>query len=392
MSVGLGIGLLIAGLAILLAVWAVLRVLPRVHSTVEVETARFSFSDPSKSKDAVIILQPGGRVDYISRPARTYFDLRENESYDIERLARRVRPADEFLDLCAVSGSKRLTIGGKLVEVTSIEVPGAFPMMLVSLRSREFSTLEPGGGASEEILRVVTEFNRTIAASLDLEATMHSVLGFISRLVPSDLLEIKLWNADDQTLDPYRYQEADASTPAGTTRTKSSVFGSFSDRLISKRIPIFFSDARAQPELIASGELASIQSYLGIPLFAGDEFVGVLEAGQTIGSAFGSHDLELLQLIAGQAAVSIRNAKLYEGEQKRAAELAGLANLNQSLGSIRDTQDLFARLVASIAPLFSCDIVGFLLYDDEKRIIEGRIPFRGLPSHFVEILTFTRIS
>lgn len=386
MSAGLGIGLFLAGLAILALVWAALRFLPKTRVSAEIDSTYFSSADASKSKDAVIILQPGGRVDYISTPARAYFDLRENESYDLERLARRVRPADDFLDLCVVPGSKRLTIGGKLVEITSFEVPGAFPMMLVSLRGREFSpAMEQGSGTSEEILRVVTEFSQSIASSLDLEATIHAILNYVSRLVPSDLLELKLWSADDHSLTPYRYQEAGISSPAGTTRAKISMFGSFSERLISKRIPIFLSDTRSQPELAASGELASIQSYLGIPLVAGDEFVGMLEAGQTIGSAFGSHDLELLQLIAGQAAVSIRNARLYEDEQNRAAELAGLANLNQSLGAIRDTQDLFARLVDSIAPLFAVDIIGFLLYDEEKRVLEGRIPFRGLPSHFVEI-------
>jgi hypothetical protein len=40
--------------------------------------------------------------------------------------------------------------------------------------------------------------------------------------------------------------------------------------------------------------------------------------------------------------------RLYEDEQKRGSELAGLANLNQALGSTRDLQDIFARLVESM--------------------------------------------
>ena len=148
-------------------------------------------------------------------------------------------------------------------------------------------------------------------------------------------------------------------------------------------------DARSQPELAENGELLSIQSYLGIPLMAGGELVGTLEAGQTGGGAFGQHDLDLLFLISGQAAVAIRNARLYEDEQKRVSELAGLANLNQALGTVRDMQDLFARLVESVAPLFSAEIIGFLLYDEEKRTLEGKVPFRGLPPHFVQIYRAT---
>ncbi len=385
MDAGLGVGLFLAGLVFLILVWTALRFLPRGQANAQADTGHFSFSESSNSKDAVIILQHGGRVDYISAAARAYFDLRENEPYDLERLARRIRPSDDFLDLCVAPGNKRVTIGGKLVEITSFEIPGAFPMMLVSLRSREVSpALEQTSGASEEIVRVVSEFSQSIASSLDLTTTIHAILDYVSRLVPCDVLELKLWNAEDQTLTPFRLQELNIST-SGATRTTSSQFGGFTDQLITGRSAIFLSDARSQPEFAVNGELISIQSYLGIPLLAGGEFVGVLEAGQTTGSAFGSHDLDLLQLIAGQTAVAIRNAKLYEDEQKRAAELAGLANLNQSLGTIRDTQDLFARLVESIAPLFPMDIIGFLLYDEERRTLEGKNPFRGLPPHFVEI-------
>ncbi len=35
--------------------------------------------------------------------------------------------------------------------------------------------------------------------------------------------------------------------------------------------------------------------------------------------------------------------------------------------------------------LFDADIVGFLTYDENKHILEGQVPFRGLPAHIVEI-------
>jgi len=382
---GLGIGLFIAGLVFVVLVWVVLRVFPRTNAAMQADVNSFSFPESSKSNDAVIILAPGGRVEYISALARTYFDMRANEPYDLERLARRVRPSDDFLDLCAASGHKRVSIGGKLVEIASYEVPGAYPMMLISLRGKEFApTLEQGGGASEEILRVVTEFSQSIAASLDLETTVQSILDNVSRLVPSDMLELKLWDAEEQALIPYRFQQSDSNS-GGVVRATSSQFGSLTNQLLARRAPIMLADARSQPELTVSGELLSVQSYLGIPLMAGGELVGAMEAGQTGGGAFGQHDLDLLFLVSGQAAVAIRNAKLYVDEQKRASELAGLANLNQTLGAVHDMQDLFAQLVNNVAPLFPAEIIGFLLYDEEKHTLEGKTPFRGLPAHLVEI-------
>ena len=386
---GLGISLFIAGLVFVVLVWVILRVFPRTHATAQADTNSFSFPESSKSNDAIIILQLGGRVEYISTLARAYFNMHENEPYDLERLARRVRPTDDFLDLCATSGQKRVSIGGKLVEITSFEIPGAYPMMLLSMRGKEFvSTLEQSNGASEEILRVVTEFSQNIAENLDLKTIVHSILDNVSRLVSSDMLELNLWDAENQTLTPYHFQTSDSSfsdKPHATT----SQFGSLTEQLVARRTPVMIADARSQPELTENGDLLSIQSYLGIPLMAGGELIGTLEAGQTGGGAFGQHDLDLLFLISSQAAVAIRNARLYEDEQKRVSELTGLANLNQALGTVRDMQELFARLVESVAPLFAAEVIGFLLYDEERRTLEGKVPFRGLPPHFVQIYRAT---
>ena len=384
---GLGISLVIAGLVFILLVWLVLRVSPRMQAPApQADNRSLSYPETSKSNDSVILLQPGGRVEHMTDSARMLFDLREDEPYDLERLARRVRPSDDFLDLCASPGQKRVSLSGKVVEIASFEVPGVYPMMLLSLREKDLApALEQGNEASDEILQVVTEFSQSIAASLDLETTMQSIMDNVSRLVPSDLLELKLWNAPDQALIPYRFTTSEEGSRNVVTRAVSSQFGGLTDQLMKRRMPIMLEDARSRPELASNGELLSIQAYLGIPLIAGGELVGTLESGQLGGGTFGQHDLNLLFLVSGQAAVAIRNAKLYEEEQKRVAELAGLANLNQTLGTVRDMQDLFARLVGSITPLFVAEVVGFLLYDDEKRTLEGKIPFQGLPSHLVEI-------
>jgi GAF domain-containing protein len=384
MSTGLGVSLFLAGLVVVTLAWAILRILPRSQSASRTEgiPSPLLKSDASQdSQDAIILLQPGGRVEYVSGQAGSLFDLHENESHDLESLARRVRPPDDFLDLCAAPGSRRVSIGGRLVDIVSYEVPGVYPTMLVALRERD-PLSAPGAedAASAEILRVATEFGQTLAASLDLETTVYSILDNVSRLLPSDALELKLWSEERKSLVSYRFRHTRSRRIATASLSQ---FGSLTDRLVESRAPLMLSDVRA--ETGANGESLAIQSYLGIPLLAGGELVGTLEAGQMSSGAFGPHDLNLLQLIGGQAAVALRTARLHEEEQKRGKELAGLADLNRALGSVSDVQDVFARLVDSVAPLFQADIIGFLLYNDEKRTLEGKMPFRGLPPAFVEI-------
>ena len=117
--------------------------------------------------------------------------------------------------------------------------------------------------------------------------------------------------------------------------------------------------------------------------------MGTLEIGHLSAGVLGQHDYDLVQLVASQAAYSIRNAVAFANEQSRAAELSGLANLAQVFGASQDYTNLFSRLVETITPLLSVEILGFLLYDENKRTLEGQIPFQGLPTHIVEIYRTT---
>ena len=79
--------------------------------------------------------------------AREWFGLRPDEPSGLERLLRRTRPAEEFLDLCVHPGQKSLSVGGRLVEVTSYQVPGPYVLMLVIMRNVELSKSIEGSSA-----------------------------------------------------------------------------------------------------------------------------------------------------------------------------------------------------------------------------------------------------
>lgn len=224
-GLNLVIGLLVIGLAMIVLVLVIVRVMPRFQLADGSRTVPADYQEPVNSIDAVIIVQPGGRVDHINSLARAHFGLRENEPYDLERLARRTRPADDFLAVCAVPGQRRISIGGRMMEATSYQVPGPYPIMLVSLRSVDMSPAVDGRGSetSGAVLKIVTEFSQDIATSLDVQTTVQSILQNVNRLVPADVLELKLWEAGSQTLIQHRLRH---TTTAGLVmRNAPSQFG-----------------------------------------------------------------------------------------------------------------------------------------------------------------------
>ncbi len=387
-GLGLGIGLLLTGLVLVALVWGVLRLLPRSRPSSQEDLIRPIVDGRNGRDEAVLLIRRGGRVDYINDLAREWFGLRQDEYPDLERLAQRARPADDFLSLCVAEGQVRIAVNGQPVEVVSYRVPGPFPSFLVTMRRLDIvAALKAEDDRSAgSLLRLVSDFGQAIAANLELEATLEAIAENVSRLVPLDALEIKVWDSDRQALTPYRY---DALERPGNriSREKNSRFKVYESRLLEERQPLFVPDMEAASEIVSldEGYVLPFRSYIGIPLQVGEELVGTLEIGSVQTNAFAREDFDLLCLIAGQAGVAVHNALLYEAERRRAAELTGLAELAQAVASLREPKDLFQRLVQSIVSLFDVEVIGFLLYDEVQRVLRGQMPFQGLPPHVIEI-------
>ena len=388
MIAGLGIGqyLLLLALALLMPVLAIVasRRASRKNPIIPQNTPSFSSPNSSKTIDeAILLIQPGGRVEYANELALEWFGLRPGAPPDLEHLTRRARPADEFLTICARPGQKRLSIGSQLVEATSYQLPGDYPQMLVAMKPVEFSMDLSQTGAGTSILRLISDFGRDVSASLNLDDVLHAILLNVSQLISSDLLEIKTWDSATQKFTTFTLD------PTGGTaiqRASSSQFGELTDHLLQHRKPILLTDTQSpSPAMEMLNGNFPVKSYIGIPLIADKHLIGTLELGHLTPAVLGQQDMELVQLISSQIAYSIRNAILYDNEQKRSSELSGLANLAQAIGVSQDYSNLIRRLIESVSPLFQVDIFGFLLYDSGRGTLDAQSPFQGLPSHIVDI-------
>ena len=195
-GLGLGLVLIVSGLVSVLFVRFFLRLLSPVNQThANLPSSAIIIPESSGQKDAIIIIQGGGRVEYLNEAARRLFSLHKDDQADLERLTRSARPSNEFLSLLSKESQKRISIGSYLTEGTSYQVPGFTPLMMVILRKLDFSpVLSAGdeGQLSASILRVITDFGRSISNSLSLEDTLKAIFENVGRLVSAETLELKI--------------------------------------------------------------------------------------------------------------------------------------------------------------------------------------------------------
>lgn len=419
----LGIIFLLMGLGFLSLVALLLRLTPKIRPLPHPQPSplpsdKAEFTGIAGHNEAVLVVQHGGRVAYINDAARELFNVWEDEP-NLESLARRTRPAEVFLGLCASEGQARFTLNGRFVEATSYfaaltdDSNAPRRTILVTLRrpqvfldreqhlapvegqeaqgiSPELSpsaALSPSIAVSAQAINTITELSQAMTASLDLPKTLQTVLESVERLLPSDFLEITLWDAENRWLVPYRLvgiAGVDRRLEQSTDRYAETQ--GYSGYLLQTRQGLLVKDINTfrlvRPAL--DRQRYPFQSYLGVPLVIAGELIGTLELASLQKNNYTENDLEVLKLLSGQAAVAVNNALLYQQEQQRVTELAGLARLAQTVSSIRDPQDLYTQLVEQIAPLLDVEILGFLIFDENRRLLQAQKPFRGIQAGVVD--------
>jgi PAS domain S-box-containing protein len=399
-----GLELIAIGLVLVLAIVVLRLVIRRVQPFRRTETSQALFSSKiPPNSDAVLIIQPGGRVVYFNQQASDWLAYnRDRPNIDLDRLARRARPSEAFLELCYSEGQARFSLDGRMVEGTSYSVPydagkehrggnghHSSNAMLVSLRRPQVAAISSGeAGISDQTLNIFAELSQSMAASLQLEATIQAILDSVERLIPSNFLEITVWDPDNRFLIPYRFV-GQAGVDRHLERAMERYYPDkgYSGHLVTQRASLLIGnvDSFRTVRPAIDRKQYPFNSYMGVPLLMAGELLGTLELSSLARDAFSENDLELLQMLSRQATIALHNALLYQTEQHRIRELSGLAELAHAVGTLHDTQDLFARLVESITPLLDVNVLGFLLYNENRRTLEAQVPFVGIPQQFLQL-------
>jgi GAF domain-containing protein/CheY-like chemotaxis protein len=115
------------------------------------------------------------------------------------------------------------------------------------------------------------------------------------------------------------------------------------------------------------------QSFLGVPIMAGDKLIGGINVQSYKRNAFNQDDLRLLQTLANSMSVALENARLFDETQrllketeKRNAELAIINSVQEGLASKLDMQAIYDLVGDKLREIFKADST-WIAFHDEKR-------------------------
>jgi GAF domain-containing protein len=119
-------------------------------------------------------------------------------------------------------------------------------------------------------------------------------------------------------------------------------------RAAESNAPILVQDTAQDPNWLPNPLLPDTKSEVAVPISVGDEVMGVLDVQQNIVAGLNEENVVLLESIANQVAIGVRNAHSYE-ESKSRADLESLVNaIGQKIQRAGTVEDVLQTAIREV--------------------------------------------
>ena len=151
-------------------------------------------------------------------------------------------------------------------------------------------------------------------------------------------------------------------------------------RLVIESGSLAVADLLADPRTrhLVEESAVGLKGYLAVPFRLKGRVVGILSASWAAPKVFQHPEVELVSFLGAQAAVSVRNSRLFSALQSRLQELSGLYEISLTFGSLTSMEDVYGQLVERIARLLEAERCVILLFDEAEQKLVAQAPAFGL--------------
>ncbi len=294
-----------------------------IPSSVEITVGWHDLSDPSSRLAAA--LKKEGVESWVTVPLRS------------ER---------GFLGMVILASDQRQIFPREQVDTVSILTVS---LALMLEHARLYRT------AQERLARLTTlrEIDHAISANLSLEGVIAVVLQKVSPHIRVDAVGISLIDWEQKrTILARLHLPGDLDMEGEAFRLSDSLL----DQLAVEKKTVIIYDIKSDPRVQNQRDIArtyNVCSYVGVPLVVQDRTIGVLHLYTVKPRQFSPEDLDFFATLAGQAAISVQNAWLYEGAKRQAANMESLAKATADLLQVGEEEELAKQMLVS-----ACGITG----------------------------------
>jgi transcriptional regulator with GAF, ATPase, and Fis domain len=250
-------------------------------------------------------------------------DLRSTNGTLVARGSERIVLVEDTSTKLELQAGDVIELGGVGEEATRLKVelgPEAEPEQVIAVRPiAEISGTTASAERNTAVLRTLFAVEKAVGAAEDLDGVLAAVADGALELAPRathvtlvlrDDLEAD-GSATDAVFVPMltrvRGPDGRGHTPGGPVPITRSVFR----KVVRERAAVLAADAKSEAFSSESLLGASIRSTIGVPLWKGDEIIGILQVDNRDAPAmFDASDVDALGVLAANASLAVANVRL----------------------------------------------------------------------------------
>ena len=215
-------------------------------------------------------------------------------------------------------------------------------------------------------LALLYNTSQGINSQLALDEVLGNIVTRTRQALDASMCSIIIFDQDEQVTRQFINRKG--APPGVASQVAPAIFqeGLGGWVLRNRESTIVRDASRDQRWLILPGDTDPVGSVIAAPLQVGQEMLGVLLVTHGEPNFFDEPHLALLDSIAAQAAVAVRNARLYEGEQQRRLQLEILQIAGVEISAELNWDALTSLIVHQAISLLDAPAASLMLLDESK--------------------------
>ena len=204
---------------------------------------------------------------------------------------------------------------------------------------------------------------------LDTETLLQRLYEQVQQLIAPDTFIVALHDAASQTFTIPLAMEGGESVLEFMDRSYTLSEGGLTGWILEEQQPLLISDIDEDilPVEPIRGE-SPIRSWLGVPLMARDQLIGVVSVQSFRPNIFDESHQRFLESLAAQFAIALENARLFGAERSAREQAETLREVAQVVGGSLEPEEVVGLILEHLKRVFPFDTASVLLREEQDGI------------------------